>query len=174
MVGLDEIKSSLDSNSNLTEDIKTNLMELIVIFNNNFSNVDLSNLNERIKTLKILRGSKFLIKGDSFYNPLDNELLINLVHVNGDVDCKHILMRELLNIITAKENYTGFNKDNAYEALNVGYTEILTNFLVGNEYDSKYQDEIIASNMLASTIGEDAVFNAYFNNDVTLILNNFC
>ena len=42
-------------------------------------------------------------------------------------------MREILNIITAKDNYTGFNQDNIFEALNVGYTEMLANFLVGND-----------------------------------------
>ena len=174
MVTMEEIKNSLNSNPFFTDDIKDNLLELITILNSKLPSVDLSNLNERLKTLKIIRGSKFLIKGTSYYNPNDNELLINLVHINEDVDAKHIMMREILNIVTAKENYTGFNKDNVYEALNMGYTELLTNFLVGNEYDSEYNDEIIAANMLAITIGEDVMFNAYFNNDPTLILKDFC
>lgn len=174
MVNLEEIQISLNSNQYLTNDLKENLMELITVFNTKFPNVNLSNLNERIKTLKVIRGSKFLINGTSYYNPIDNELLISLVKVSQDVDCKHILMRELLNIITAKDNYTGFNKDNTLEALNVGYTEVLTNYLVGNEYESEYEDEIIASNMMATVVGNDTMLQAYFNNDANLILNDFC
>ena len=170
---LNEIKNSLNSNPNLTEDIKECLMELIYLFNSKFPNVRLENLNERLKTLNIIRGSKFLIRKSSYYNPVANELLVNMVKIENN-DCKHILMRELLNLITAKDNYTGFNKDNAYEALNIGYTEILTNFLVGNETESEYEDEIVATNMIAEVIGNDTLFNAYFNNDETLIMNSVC
>lgn len=164
---LNEIKNSLNSNPNLT-DIQDCLMELIYLFNSKFPNINLNNLNERLKTLKIVKGSKYLVKNSSHYNPVSNELLINLSKLDNN-DCKHILMRELLNIITAKDNYTGFNKDNSYEALNIGYTERLTNFLVGNETESEYEDEIIASNILEKIVGEDKMFNAYFTNNVNLI-----
>ena len=171
---LNEIKNSLNSNPNLTDDIKDCLMELISLFNSKFPDVNLANLNERLKTLKIIKGSRFLIKNSSYYDPIDNEILINLVKIDDSIDCKHVLMRELLNMITAKDNFTGFNKDNAYEALNIGYTEILTNYLVGNEEISEYEDEIVATNMIAEVIGNDTLFNAYFNNDETLIMNSVC
>ena len=58
---LNEIKNSLNSNPNLT-DIQDCLMELINLFNSKFPNVDLTNLNERLKTLKIIKGSKYLVK----------------------------------------------------------------------------------------------------------------
>ena len=174
MVGIDEIRNSLNSNLYLTDDIKKCFMELISLFNSKFSNVNLTNLNERLKTLKIIKGSKFLIKKTSYYEPVENEMRFCLTKINDDVDCKHILMRELLNMITAKDNFTGFNKDNAYEALNIGYTEILTNYLVGNEQNCEYEDEIVATNMIAEVIGTDALFNAYFGNDVNLIMNEVC
>lgn len=167
---LNEIKNSLNSNPNLT-DIQDCLMELINLFNSKFPNVDLTNLNERLKTLKIIKGSKYLVKNSSHYNPITNELLINLSKIDIS-DCKHILMRELLNIITAKDNYTGFNKDNAFEALNIGYTERLTNYLVGNKAESEYEDEIVASNIFERIIGEDKMFNAYFTNNASLIFEN--
>ena len=171
---LNEIKNSLNSNPNLTDDIKDCLMELISLFNSKFPDVKLTNLNERLKTLKIIRGSRFLIKNSYYYDPIDNEILINLVKIDDSIDCKHVFMRELLNMITAKDNFTGFNKDNAYEALNIGYTEILANYLVGNENESEYEDEIVATNMIAEVIGNDTLFNAYFNNDETLIMNSVC
>ncbi|MEG2322078.1 MAG: hypothetical protein RSB71_01130 [Bacilli bacterium] len=174
MVGLNEIGSTLNSNPYLTNDIKENFLELIGIFNKNFKNINLTNLNERLKTLKVIRGSKFLIRTSSFYDAISNELLLSLTKINDDIDCKHILMRELLNIITAKDNFTGFNKDNAYEALNIGYTEILANYLVGNEEKCEYEDEIIATNMIAKVVGSDILFKAYFTNDATLIMNQVC
>lgn len=174
MVSLNEINNSLNSNPYLTEDIKVNFMELITIFNNKFPNVNLSNLNERLKTLKVIKGSKFLINNSSNYNPIQNEILISLIKIDDNIDCKHILMREILNVITAKDNFTGFNKDNVYEALNIGYTEILTNYLVGNEESCEYEDEVVATNMIAKVIGDEVLFNAYFNNDSSLLMNAVC
>lgn len=174
MVGLNEIRNSLNSNPYLTDDIKESFMELIGLFNSKFPDVDLSNLNERLKTLKVLRGSKFLIRNSSYYDPIENEMRFCLTKIDDAIDCKHILMRELLNIITAKDNFTGFNKDNAYEALNIGYTEILTNYLVGNEEECEYEDEVVATNMIAQIIGNDALYKAYFTNDVNLIMNEVC
>lgn len=171
MVELEDLKTSLDSNPYLTLDIKENFMELLSIFKDSFKDVDLNNANERLKTVKVIKGSKFLVKRTSMYNPVDNEILISISNITDDLDCKHILMRELLNLITAKDNFTGFNKDNAYEALNIGYTEILTNFLVGNESDSEYEDEIIEANLIAKLIGSDAMQEAYFKNNVDIILN---
>lgn len=171
MVELEDIRTSLDSNPYLTSDIKDNFMELITTFKENFPDVDLNNAKERLKTVKVVKGSKFLLKRTSSYNPLNNEILISLSKVTDDLDCKHILMRELLNLITAKDNFTGFNKDNGYEALNIGYTEILTNFLVGNDSLNEYEDEVIEANLIAKLIGGDSMYNAYFTNNVDIILN---
>ena len=74
MASLEEIKNSLQTNSYLTNDIKENIMELIINFNSKFPGVDLTNLSERLKTLKIVKGSRFVINGSSCYNPVTNEL----------------------------------------------------------------------------------------------------
>ena len=50
---ISEIKESLNVNPYLTDDIKENILELIVVFNKQFPSVDLKNLSERLKTLKI-------------------------------------------------------------------------------------------------------------------------
>lgn len=85
---------------------------------------------------------------------------------------KHVLMFEILNMITNNGEYTGFNKNDKFRALNAGYTEILTNNLVGNDSDiSALEDEVISTNMIAYIIGEDTIFNAYFNNDANLLTN---
>lgn len=168
---LGRIKESLNSNLYLTDDIKENLYELVEIFNNQFPEVDLTNLEEKLKTLQIEKGSKFLVRGLSQYKPLENKILITLSQLDDDTDCKHILMRELLNVMTSKDNFTGFNNDNEYEALNIGYTEMLANLLVGNESVNEYENEVIAADLMVSLIGEEYVFKAYFNNDVNCIIN---
>lgn len=167
---LSKINEALDSNVYLTNDIKENIKELSDMFVSKFPNVDLTNYIEKLKTLQIEKGSKFLIKNLSEYNPIENKILISVSKIE-DTDCKHLLMRELLNVMTSKNSYSGFNIDNEYKALNIGYTEMLANLLVGNESICEYEDEIIVADLMVSLIGTDNVFNAYFNNDINYILN---
>ena len=111
---------------------KENFKELITIFHQNFKEVSLDNFNERIKGLDIKKGSKYLIKDAIVYKPMENVLYINEEELNH-VDAKHELMYALLTIITAKDNYFGFDTDGTLTVLNVGLTEMIANFLVGNE-----------------------------------------
>ena len=55
-------------------------------------------------------------------------------------------------------------------ALNVGYTEILTNNLVGDVDNNFFTDEIIMTNLISKVIGADVLYNAYFNNDAQMVL----
>ena len=167
---LEEIKVILDENQNLTREVKDNLLELITTFKNAFSDVDLSNLKERLKTLKIKRESMFLAKLPCEYRPFNNEIIINLGRFEA-CDAKHWLMHALLGIITAKDNYYGFNNsDNTFLALNEGYTEIITNNLVGDVNDNYFADEIIMTNLFGKIIGEDVFYDAYFSNDSQRVL----
>ena len=169
---MEEIKNSLSSNTFLTEDIKEDISELIIIFIDKFPDVDLTNLNERLKTLKVNNGSKFVMRAASKYYPENNEIMISKKSItDNDMDCKHILMRELLNVISAKDNFTGFNKNSMFEAFNVGYTEMLATFLVGSEYDLEHEKELIAADLVMQMIDNDTMQKAYFGNDVSLILN---
>ena len=42
-------------------------------------------------------------------------------------------MFAILTIITAKDNFYGFDTNGKLKALNIGVTEMITNFLVGND-----------------------------------------
>jgi hypothetical protein len=123
---------NISSNANLTDSLKENFKELITIFHQNFKEVSLDNFNERIKGLDIKKGSKYLLKDAITYKPMENTLYINEEELNK-VDAKHELMYALLTIITAKDNYFGFDTDGTLTVLNVGLTEMIANFLVGNE-----------------------------------------
>ncbi len=167
---IETIKNTLNENQSLTPEVRNNLMELIEIFHNKFGNIDLTNLNERLKTLVIKRESMFLVKLPCKYNPHTNEILINLGRFE-DCDAKHWFMHSLLGVITAKDNYYGFNnEDDTLVALNEGYTEIMTNYLVGDIDNNFFTDEIIITNLISKAIGEDTLFDAYFSNDAKRVI----
>lgn len=167
---IETIKATLNTNNNITTEVKGNLTELVQIFHNKFPDIDLTNLNERLKTLTIKRESMYLVKVPCKYIPFNNEILINLGLFN-ECDAKHWFMHSLLGIITAKDNHYGFNNENdSLLALNEGYTEIITNNLVGDIDDNLYTDEIIMTNLIGKLIGDDVLYESYFNNDSDKIL----
>ena len=167
---LETIKGTLNTNEGITPEVKKDLLELIEIFNKNFPNIDLTNLNERLKTLVIKRESMFLVKLPCKYNPFTNELVVNL-GLFEECDAKHWLMHCLLGMITAKENYYGFaGSENTLVALNEGYTEIITNNLVGDVDNNFFAEEIVMTNLIGKAIGEETFFNAYFGNDAKSVI----
>ena len=167
---LEDVKVSLDNNPNLDNELRDSIYGLVDLFHHTYPNVSLNNLCTWLKTLQIKKSSKFVNKKVSRYDFRNNILEFNIEKINEGYDMKHVLMCELLNIITNNGEMTGFNKDNEYRALNAGYTEILTNNLVGNESDvSNLEPEVISTNMIAIIVGNDTMFNAYFNNDAELI-----
>ncbi len=167
---LEEIKVILDGNQSITGEVKDNLFELITIFNSSFKDVSLETLKERLKSLKIKRESMYLAKLPCEYKPFNNEIIINVGRFE-ECDAKHWLMHALLGVITAKDNYYGFNNsEGTLVALNEGYTEILTNNLVGDVDNNFFTDEMIIVNLISKAIGEDVLYDAYFGNDSERVL----
>ncbi|MBQ9011518.1 MAG: hypothetical protein IJ093_02595 [Bacilli bacterium] len=162
---IETIKNTLNTNQNITGEVKEDIIKLVEIFNQKFPDIDLTTLNERLKTLIIKRESMYLVKIPCKYNPYNNEILINLGKIE-ESDARHWFMHCLLGVITAKDNYYGFNnEENTLIALNEGYTEILTNYLVGDVENNFFTDEIIITNLISKAIGENTLYEAYFNND---------
>lgn len=172
MTSLDNIKISLESNKNLTREIKDNLFELVVIFNNKFPGVNLDSLENHIKNLKITKSSKFFNNDISMYDCRNNILYFNKNRMLDHYDFRHILMYELINIIASNNYQTGFNVDGKFEALNVGYTEILANYLVGNSGEKLFfPNEAIMANMIGIIVGNDTLFESYFKNNPKILLD---
>lgn len=167
---LEDVKKALDSNPNLTDELKDNIYGLVHLFNSKYPNIPLNNLVRNLPTLKIEKSSKFVNKKVSRYNFMTNTIEFNVSKINEGYDMKHMLMFELLNVITNNGKMTGFNQNDQFRALNAGYTEILTNNLVGNDsYVSNLEPEAISTNMISLVIGDDVLFNAYFNNDANTL-----
>lgn len=163
-MNLDDIKASLQSNPNLNDEIRVKLFGLVTIFHKKLPEVNLSKLNEKLKTVKISRMSKFERKGVYYYDIFKNEILFT-TNLKDNYDIDHLLMKGILEMSTATNSFTGFNSDERLRALNLAYTEILSNYIVGNEGDSDLEEEMLVTNLLSHIIGKDAMFHSYFAND---------
>lgn len=166
---LEAIKVSLQSNPNLNDDIRKKLFELVTIFHKKLPEVDLTKLNEKLKTVKFSRMSKFERKGVYFYDLFKNEILFT-TNLKNNYDVDHLFMKAILEMATATNSFTGFNSDERLRALNLAYTEILSNYIVGNEGDSDLEEEMLITNLLSHIIGKDAMFNSYFTNNGETII----
>ena len=133
MVAIENTKLFLEKNQQMTDNLKINFLELVTIFHEAFPEVSLDNLNERISTLIIERGTKFLNRDALEYDCKNNILSISEALLQEEQDAKHALMVAILKMITAKENFYGLASEEKYTALNIGITEVIAEFLVGNE-----------------------------------------
>ena len=169
MVNLDEIKKSLDSNQNMTPEVKDELFHLITIFHQQFPSVSLDTLNARIKDLKVGKITLHEQRGPVSYDARGNEILLSAKDLEERCDPHHLMMKGLLGVISASDNYYGFNQNDSLCALNMGFTEMLANTLVGNEGACDYEEELLAANLISDIIGVDTMFEAYFNNDTEAV-----
>ena len=164
MNALDIIKASLQSNPNLNDEIRNKLFGLVTIFHKKFPQINLATLSEKLRTVRISKMSRFERKGVYYYDLFKNEILFTSgLRDNYDID--HLLMKAILEMTTATKSFTGFNSDDRLRTLNLAYTEILSNYIVGNEGDSDLEEEMLITNLLSHIIGKDAMFHSYFAND---------
>lgn len=164
MNSLEEIRISLKNNPNLTDEISNKLFELVIIFNKKIPDINLSRLNERLKTVKLGKIGRFEKKGTYYYDVFKNEILFSN-DIEGNYDIDHILIKAILQMSTSTETFTGFNSDDRLRVLNLAYTEILANYIVGNEGDSDLEEEMLVTNLLSHIVGKDTMFNSYFTNN---------
>ena len=164
------IRLSLNNNPNLTDEIRNKLFTLIGSLNKKIPEANLSRLNEKLNTVKIGKMGRFERKGTYFYDAVKNEILFSK-NLKGNYDIDHLFMKALLEMSTNNGKYTGFNSDERLYALNLAYTEILANYVIGNEGESDLEEEMIITNLLSYVIGKDVLFNAYFTNNGLPVIN---
>lgn len=166
---LEIINQSLASNPNLNEDIKNKFSELIRVLRNKLPDVDLTRLNEKLKTVMIGKLGKFERKGTYFYDVFKNEVKFSN-DLEKDYDIDNLFMKAILEMATSTNSFTGFNSDERLRALNLAYTEILATFIIGNEGDSELEEEMLITNLISHIIGKETLYNSYFtNNGVPII-----
>ena len=164
MISLEELNMSLKNNPNLTEEVREKLYELLKIFNKKLPNINLSTLNDRLKTVRFGKISKFERKGTYYYDVFKNEILFSR-DLEGNYDIDHLLMKAILQMSTSTGTFTGFNSDDRLRAINLAYTEILANYIVGNEGNSDLEEEMLITNLLSHIVGKDTLYNSYFTNN---------
>ncbi len=166
---LDQIKSNLDANESLTKEVKDEIFQLIILFNQTFPDVSLEKLSSKIKNVKVGKITLYERKGPVVYDAVHNKILLNIKSLESDYDVKHLMMKGILGMISACDNFYGFNRNDSLYALNMGFTEMLANTLVGNEGICDFEEEVLATNLISRVIGKDIMFDAYFNNDAEII-----
>ncbi len=166
---LDIIKQSLTSNPNLNTDIQDKFYNLISVLRKKLPDVDLTRLNEKLKTVSIGKLGKYERKGTYFYDVFKNEILFSR-ELEDDYDIDNLFMKAILEMSTSTDSFTGFNSDERLRALNLAYTEILATFLIGNEGDSELEEEMLITNLISHIVGKETLYNSYFtNNGVPII-----
>ena len=66
---------------------------------------------------------------------------------------------------TSTNTFTGMNSDERLDTLNLAYTEILANYIIGNEGASDLEEEVLIANLISHIVGKDTMFNCYFTNN---------
>ena len=139
----EKLVDALDSNTQIEDNIKAQILLLAIEFYNRFSKVPLDNFYERLKGVNILGGSKYLYNTAIQYFPKTNEIIINKEMLAKDeTDIYHSMMKVILSMVTAKDDYYGFAGNKDLEALNVGFCDMVARALVGNEGVSDNEFEL--------------------------------
>ena len=162
MISLEETLRAIDSNVEIAL-IKEQIKNLVTIFNTKHPNVDLSNFAKRIMDLKITQANKLVSNKPVHYNLNTNTLSLD---IDEKDDAKNLIMHGLINIITSNDFQTGFDYNDRFTALNEGYTQMITNMLVGNDSDINYfEEEMISTNLVCHMVDVSILEEAFFNND---------
>lgn len=171
IVMLESTLKAVDENKNITDEVKQDIKRLINRFVKIFPNISLENLKERIGDVRVEKTKKLVSKKSYEYKPKENVLCFRIEALQNNYNAEHLMMSGLLCMMTAHDNTYGFaTQDHQFISLNVGFTEMLSNFLVGNVgEDPLYEDELIATNILAELIGIENFLEAYFQNNAKLI-----
>lgn len=126
---IEKVQKSLERNEVLTDEVKTNLFELILIFNKHYKDVSLDLLAERLENVNFEVVSKYISKEPIVYNSHTNVIQINEEELEKTNNTKHILMVALLHMISI----TNRKDRGPIDAFRDGYANIIANNLVGSE-----------------------------------------
>ena len=107
---LDEVRSNLAANPNLTSEVKTKMFELCVLFHQKFPDVNLEKLKEKIRDVKLGKIGVFERKGPVVYDALRNEICFSNKKLHEEYDANHLMMKGILGMISS--NFPRFTSGN--------------------------------------------------------------
>lgn len=162
---IEELRNSIKSNTNLTEEFKCNLGTLSDTLVTVFPMYDYSNFNNVLSTLNIKMNNE--LESYSNYNTNDNTLYINTDKCFIDrIDLQHLFLNELLKISTRKyENNPELN------GFDIGLTEIISS-TINNDESMKKQNvlESTLMSIFSKIVSADTLLTSYMNNDYSGIV----
>lgn len=162
---IEELRNSIKSNTNLTEEFKCNLGTLSDTLVTVFPMYDYSNFNKVLSTLNIKMNNE--LESYSNYNTNDNTLYINTDKCFIDrIDLQHLFLNELLKISTRKyENNPELN------GFDIGLTEIISSTI--NNDESMKKQNVLGSTLMSifsKIVSADTLLTSYMNNDYSGIV----
>ncbi len=172
-MNMKDVETALNSNKNLDLAIKENILGLVNVFHETFKEVSLENLCNNLKTLKFEKVSAYVNSFPLDYNSKLNKLTINVKGLEALEDSRNFFMNIVIRIIMNKEGNIGFDKEEKFVGINIGYIAGIANMLVGNvSEDDFFKEEITACNIVGKLIGDDVLKNAFFNHDTDLLIDS--
>ena len=127
---IDKVRFALEKNEVLTEEVKSDLFELALLFHKNYPDISLDRLSTRLETVKVEVVSKFIREDALYYNHITNTIQINAKELEKTNNAKHIMMTALLHMITKVRN-----DDHLLSGFRDGFASIIANNLVGSVED---------------------------------------
>ncbi len=171
-----QVQNSLAQNEKLNEEAKQNLLLLVKEMYRQMT-LPRELLVERLKTVSLEEGAKFINREAYHYNIEENSICFQMDQIG---DQKNGLCQALLEMAIIKESGKGLDDQSLY-AIKKGALEIYANYLVGN--DSEFgisEDEQIITNLmniltenqiLVATLKDDGELlkKVLFENNLTII-----
>lgn len=162
-MGIEDVKNSLDKNANLTDDVKADLFELVLLFQKNYEDVSLSKLASRLSDVKVEVVGKFISEEVALYNDKTNCIQINEKALEESEDTKFILMTTLVQMMQEKEK----DPKGLLDTVQKGYAKIVAHNLIGSE---DFTHTEIYVNQLGSIAG-DALESSVWTGDPAYIVS---
>lgn len=164
-----QVVAALDKNERLCP-IRVEIENMVTRFSLCYPNVSLDNLCRRLKTVKVVGGSKYAYVAPMQYLPATNEIVIVKDRLD-EVDTHHSMMKIVLSMITANGKNFGFNSNDKLLALNMAFLESFATLLYGNDDEYYYADEYRLLNLIAPEIDE-SIITAFLQNKPDLLMKN--
>lgn len=159
-----QVQDSLEQNEKLNNESKQNLFFLVKKMYRKMT-LPRQLLVERLKTVSLEEGSKFLDREAYHYNINENNIRFRIDKIG---DHQNVLCQALLEMAIIKESGKGLDDQELY-ATKKGSLEIYANYLVGN--DSEFgisEDEQIITNLM-NILTENKILAATLKDDGVLL-----
>lgn len=162
---IEQLRNSIKSNTNLTEEFKCNLGTLSDTLVTVFPMYDYSNFSNILSKLNIKMNID--IPTYTKYDKDELTLYINTEKCFEDrIDLQHLFLNELLKISTNK--YDNNPELNGYDT---GLTEVISSTINNDESMKKLNVlENILMSILSKIISPDILLNSYMNNDYSSVI----